>query len=464
MTVCNRRELDEPVNIRDIERAVAERGIWPQPVRPMRRQRVAVVGSGPAGLSAAYHLARVGFPVTIFEAAAELGGVLRSGIPMYRLPRSILDREIDYVLRHGIEVQTNHPVDRKELAQLRADFAAVFVATGLRKARSLDLGDRCDDVISQALDFLDYVRRSEVTLVGRRVVVVGGGNTALDAARSALRLGAKDVHVVYRRSRTEMPAIAEEIEEAAEEGVAIDELLSPLRLDKSTDGPVLVCRRMRLGDVDESGRRKPVPLEGDDALIEVPCDRLLLALGQEPDLALLPEDAEISESGVVSQAFDGGLLLAGGDLARGEGTVSAAIGSGRMAAARIAASLLGTGSEQATPSNLAGPDVVILDRFPRAPQHRSATLPAAERRTGFAEVRLGLVDDALREEAKRCLSCGACTACDTCVVYCPEGVLFSDGSGHLTFDYDYCKGCGLCATQCPRGVIIMESCSKEASA
>ena len=467
MAACNRCELDESVNIREVERAVAERGTRPDTVRPTRRERVAVVGSGPAGLSAAYHLARAGYPVSIFESGAELGGVLRTGIPSYRLPRQVLDREIAHILGHGVEARTHHPVDREELARIGADFEAVFVATGLQEPRSLDLGEACSDTIVQGLEFLRSVRRGDASLAGRSVVVVGGGNTAMDAARSAVRLGAEDVRVLYRRTRAEMPAIDDEIEEALQEGIQIDELSAPVRLYESTEGPVLVCRRMSLGEPDESGRRRPVPLDGDDALVDVRCDRLLLALGQSPDLSVLPQGAETRECRVVSRELDGSLVFAGGDLAAGEGTVTAAIGSGRAAAARIQAALGGTESEQPTLPEFARPDVVILNRFPRSPQRKCTTLPAAERRTSFAEVRLGLLDeqadDAIDAEAERCLSCGTCTDCGTCVAYCPEGVLRADGPRCLAFDYDYCKGCGLCATQCPRGAIVMESYSEEVS-
>lgn len=459
MSACNRAALDEAVNIREVERAVSEYGAWPLAVRPERPEKVAVVGSGPAGLSAAYHLARAGFRVTVLEAASEIGGVLRSGIPEYRLPCEVLDREIGFIQSLGVEVKTDHPVDREEVQRLSRDFSSVFVATGLSELRDLDLGDPSGSGVVQGIEFLDRARRGDVSLSGHSVVVVGGGNTAMDAARSALRLGAKEVRVAYRRTRAEMPAIDEEVEEALEEGVEIHELVMPLRLRREEDGPTLVCQRLTLGEPDESGRRRPMPIEGADALLPLRCDRILLAVGQSPDMSVLPDGAEVDESRVTAD-LGPALVLAGGDLTTGEGTVAGAIGSGRLAAARIVAALTGVEAAQPDTRPLAGPEVVALDRFPRAPQHKSDVLPADKRRTSFAEVRRGIIsqegEDAVSSEAARCLSCGACNACETCVAYCPEGVLRCVGTHSCDFDYGYCKGCGLCAVQCPRGAIVME--------
>ena len=258
------------------------------PVRPIRDEKVAVVGSGPAGLTAAYHLARGGYPVTVFEADTEAGGVLRTGIPSYRsAARSAGSRDRPHP-NDGVQIETAHPVDRAELERLSREFAAVFVATGLKELRDLDVGAESNGSVVQAIEFLDCARRDHIDLAGSKVVVVGGGNTAMDAARSALRLGAQDVRVVYRRTRAEMPAIAEEIDEAIEEGIRIDELLAPVCLRQANGGTKLECRRMALGEPDETGRRRPVQVEGDEAVVSVDCDRLLLALGQSPDLSILP--------------------------------------------------------------------------------------------------------------------------------------------------------------------------------
>ena len=315
MTACNRRDLDGAVDVRDIERAVAERGNWSPPSAPAIDASIAVVGAGPAGLSAAYQLARFGYQVTVYEARHEIGGVLRSGIPQYRLPRRVLDREIDFIVSLGVQVRTGQRVDRAALVRMAHDHAAVFVATGLQTLRSLELDGSADGVLGQGLEFLDAARRGTVNFAGQHVVVVGGGNTAMDAARTALRLGARDVHVVYRRTRAQMPAIVEEVEEALEEGVAIEELTSPLRLRRSRGGTVLVCARTRLGEPDESGRPRAIPVEGDDACVELRCDRLLLALGQGSDLSLLPMAAAKPTSGPLYLADADAPVFLGGDFA-----------------------------------------------------------------------------------------------------------------------------------------------------
>ncbi len=458
MEACNRRQHDEGINVRELERYVADHARWPGVVKPTREVGVAVIGSGPAGLSATYHLARLGYRVTIFEAGKELGGVMRAGIPSYRLPRDVLDREISFIVRHGVEVRTGQEINRARLLELSRQFAAIFVATGLRESRALNLGQLSSDIVVQGIDFLDRVRRGEEYLTGQRVVVIGGGNTAMDAARSALRIGARSVQILYRRTRQEMPAIAEEVEEALEEGIELHELVAPLRLHEDALGPVLTCQRMRLGEPDESGRRAPVPMESEDAQFEVRCDRVILALGQTPDLSIFPEGTEVRD-GQSLVGLTETPIFAGGDLATNEGTVTAAIGSGRRAALHIHRTLTGEDLFPPPPAQVAGPECVTMHIFSHSPRERGVVVPPAMRRTSFTEVRLGLIDEpghaAATIEAGRCLSCGVCNECDRCLTYCPEGVMRHKGNREYEFDYDYCKGCGICATQCPRGVVYM---------
>jgi 2-oxoacid:acceptor oxidoreductase gamma subunit (pyruvate/2-ketoisovalerate family) len=458
MEACNRREHDEAVNVREIERYVADHARWPAVTKPTRAERIAVVGSGPAGLSAVYHLARLGYRVTLFELGKELGGVLRTGIPSYRLPRDVLDREISFIVRHGVEVRCGQTVDRQRLLDMTHEFAAVFVATGLQESRALKLGQGYSDMVSQGIDFLDRVRRGEENLTGQRVVVIGGGNTAMDAARSARRIGARSVQILYRRTRHEMPAIAEEIDEALEEGIELHELVAPLRMHEDALGPVLTCQRMRLGEPDASGRRSPVPIESEDAQFEVHCDRVILALGQTPDLSVFPEGSDVRE-GHALLGLTAAPVFAGGDFATNEGTVTAAIGSGRRAALHIHRTLTGEDLFPPAPPEVAGPERITTHVFAHAPRERGVIVPAAMRQNSFTEVRLGLIDEpghsAAVVEAARCFSCGVCNECDRCLSYCPEGVMRFKGEGNYEFDYDYCKGCGLCATQCPRGVVYM---------
>ena len=464
MESCNRIELDGAVNVRQMERYAGDHGeitLTPQCERP---ERIAIIGSGPAGLTAAYHLARFGYRVKIFESGPEIGGLLRTGIPEFRLPDDVVSKEIDRVLGLGVEVETNHRIDRRTLFELARRHDAVLVATGLQEQRDLRLGMNGTEAIVQGIDFLDHVHRNTVRVDDQEVIVIGGGNTAMDAARSALRLGAASVRVVYRRTREEMPAIREEIDEAIEEGVAIDFLTQPMALHEDPSDGVrrhyrLGCRRMRLGDPDESGRRAPVEIPG--SYFELTCHRVILALGQSPDVSVFPEGTEVREN---SQLL--GLLetpvFAIGDLATGDGTVAGAIGSGRRSAVHIH-KLLSDEQVDITEhadalrdvdvwhDDVIRADALKLHLFERQPVAEGESLSMAERRSTFDEVHMGLEDTA---EAARCLSCGVCNECDMCCTYCPEGVLKRVGH-RLEFDYSYCKGCGVCVAECPRNVIFM---------
>jgi 2-oxoacid:acceptor oxidoreductase gamma subunit (pyruvate/2-ketoisovalerate family) len=450
MDACLRGTFDEGINVRELERYVADHGQWPIPIPRIERQRVAVVGSGPAGLSASYQLARLGYHVSLFEGADRLGGLLRSAIPHYRLPREILDRELGFILMHGVTAYTDARIDRAALRDLTTHYAAVFVATGLQDQRSMDLGD-AGGIVRQGIDFLESVDRGEESLDGQRVVVIGGGNTAVDAARSARRLGAASVRILYRRTRAEMPAIAEEIEAALEEGVVLNELVLPLRMHRQGSSGLLTCGRMRLEAPDASGRRQPVRASGSESEFAIPCDTVILALGQSADISILPEGEEIRENGEVIGTA-GAPIFIGGDLGRNEGTVAAAIGGGRRAALHIHRAVNGEDLFEQGEAHVATREAIHARAFPYAPRQRGTTIGRDLRESSFAEVHLGLRDAAA--EAQRCFSCGVCNSCDRCLTHCPEGVLTTDGENY-SFNFDYCKGCGLCAAECPRGVIVM---------
>ncbi len=460
MEACHRNELDEPVNIRELERYIADHATGAAVPAVKRDHDVAVVGSGPAGLAAAYHLGRLGYRVTIFEAGSELGGVMRTGIPEYRLPRLVLDREIAHILDVGITAQTRCKVGKPELLKFSQRFSAVFVATGLQEARALSLGIQDSSHIMQGIAFLDEALTGNLSLKGERVIVLGGGNTAVDAARTAIRLGASEVSIVYRRTRAEMPAIKEEVDEALEEGVSLQELLGPVALNRDGNGRdwSLACQRMRLGEPDQSGRRSPMAIEGEAVHVALPCDRVILALGQLGDLSLFPEGSQVRE-GETLIGLTGAPIFAGGDLASNEGTVAAAIGSGRKAAWHIHRSLSGEDLFPKETAPVVSAATIRLTAFEKASQSRGSLLDPAGRIRTFEEVRTGLDDSSDHEiavlESQRCFTCGACTGCDICRANCPEGVLTRRGTDYA-FDYDYCKGCGLCAFECPRGVILME--------
>jgi 2-oxoacid:acceptor oxidoreductase gamma subunit (pyruvate/2-ketoisovalerate family) len=451
MLECNRTQLDDPVNVRALERFAGDHGKVRVEPAGQRSERIAVIGSGPAGLSGAYHLARLGYQVTIFEAGSELGGLMRTGIPVYRLPREALDRDIERILALGVRTVFRTRIDHEKLESLATEYDAVLAATGLQRLTSLDLGINIKNVI-QGIEFLDLSRTNSVSVKGERVVVVGGGNTAIDAARSAFRLGAEDVRVIYRRTRKEMPAIPEEIDEAIDEGIRIDFLTSPLRISRSGGSPVLECQRMELGEPDASGRRRPVAIA--DSGFEIPCDRVVLALGQAADLSLLPADADLS--GERADRGNGKApLLGAGDLLTNEGTVTAAIGCGRDMALLLHERFSGKTLREEKPhgDSVVRADQLRMHHFEHLQKQQEAVLPLAARRESFAEVRGGLSGT---EEAKRCLSCGVCNACDRCVTYCPDGVLRREGN-QIIFDYDYCKGCGVCVTECSRAVIYMQA-------
>jgi len=454
MQACNRASFDEPVNVRALERFAGDNGRVTLTCQDKRPQAVAVVGSGPAGLSGAYHLALLGYRVTVFESDSELGGLLRTGIPSYRLPRETLDRDIGRILALGVQVVTNHPVDRAKLEQLRKLYDAVLVATGLQKPTNVDLAPD-DGTVIQALDFLNKARKGEIDTLDGHVVVVGGGNTAIDSARSAWRLGAKSVTVVYRRTRAEMPAISEEVDEAIDEGISFEFLLSPVKLQLRSGSHVLVCQRMELGPPDPDGRRKPVPVPGE--VIEIACDRVLLALGQYADLSLLPDGTKLA--GEHRPAPVGHAIVTAGDLLTNEGTVTAAIGCGREMALRLHEEWTGQPNlpPKASPEEVIQADRIRFHLFTHSMKNREHATPVDERRHTFTEVHRGLDS---YEEARRCLSCGVCNACDLCLSACPDGVLLRV-NGELVFDYDYCKGCGVCVSECPRAVIYMKTVGQE---
>ncbi len=452
---CNRRQFDEPVAIRLLERLAADegyRGDFREPVIEKRAERVAIVGSGPAGLSCAHFLALKGYRVTVFEAEAKPGGMLRLGIPEYRLPREVLDREISLVEALGVEIRTGVRIESLEELE---GFDAIFLATGLTRSRELKIPGITAEGVLQGLEFLKKVNLGESVRLGKRVAVIGGMNTAIEAARVALRLGARPT-VIYRRTRAEMPAIADEIEAAEEEGIEFRFLEAPVEVI-TADGRIHGVRlvKMELGEPDESGRQRPVPIPGSEFELEV--DNLILAVGEEADLSFLPEGVKFNklEEGRILRLEGAGLkapVFAGGDLATGAGTVVDAIASGRRAAEAIDYLFRKVEEGPKRRPKTVPFTKINTDYFEHRPRIKGPVLPVSERIKSFKEVELGLTPEEGRREAERCFSCGRCNQCDNCLAFCPD-VAISRHGDEYEIDYDYCKGCGICAHECPRWVI-----------
>jgi thioredoxin reductase/NAD-dependent dihydropyrimidine dehydrogenase PreA subunit len=370
------------------------------------------------------------------------------------LPREALDRDIDRILELGVRAEFDSRIDYEGLQRLTHEFDAVLTATGLQRLTSVDLGVDLGSgkgKVVQGIEFLDQARQGKASVEGEEVVVVGGGNTAIDAARSAHRLGADRVRIIYRRTRDEMPAIAEEVDEAIDEGIQVEFLTAPLTIGRDNGMRRLVCQRMALGEPDASGRRRPVPIE--DSTFEIPCDRVILAIGQKADLSLLPASVELSRSQPL-ECEEGAPVYPAGDLLTNEGTVTAAIGCGREMALMLHERFSGERLLKDRPAEetVIRSDAIRMHHFALHRPHAQPERPIDQRDT-FDEVHEGLPD---LEEAKRCLSCGVCNACDRCVTFCPDGVLRREGD-RVVFDYEYCKGCGVCVSECSRAVIFMKA-------
>ncbi len=452
-TACNRAHVDEAVGIHGVERFLgdlARSSGWSVEVEsPPSGKRVLVVGSGPSGLSAAYHLALLGHSVTIVEASPELGGMMRYGIPKYRLPRDVLDAEIAAIRALGVGVETGRRIDDVAAAQRDGGYDAVFLALGAQLARRAYIPAADSAHILDALSFLASAGGAEPARVGRRVIVYGGGDTAMDSARTARRLGATEAVVVYRRTRDQMPAHASEVEEALAEGIQMTWLSTLARVE---DGAVVIEKMV----LDEHGFPQPT---GEYETLGA--DTVVLALGQEADLSAVEHLAGVAtREGMLEVAPDMTTgspgVFAGGDMVPAERTATVAIGHGKKAARSIDAWLRGEEVVRPPRHELASFDKLntwYYDDAPRTVQHE---LEVVRRQTGFEEVVAGLDRERALFEARRCLSCGNCFECDNCFGVCPDNAVVKLGSGErYAFDYDYCKGCGICVSECPCGAIVM---------
>jgi len=451
---CNRGRLDEAVGINSVERFLGDealkRGWRFQPPASESGKRVLVVGAGPSGVSAAYQLRLLGHAVTIIEAGPRAGGMMRFGIPKYRLPRDVLDAEIQRILDLGVELQLNRKVSNILQTMQDGRFDAAFLAVGAHIAKRAYIPAGSAAHMLDAISVLRGMDGEERPLLGRRVVVYGGGNTALDVARTAKRLGAADAIIVYRRTREKMPAHDFEVEEALQEGVLI-KWLSTIR--NMADEGTLTVEKMRL---DDKGFPQPT-----GELETLAADSLVLALGQDVDLSLLDGVPDLAiEHGVVkvgANMMTGHAgIFAGGDMVPSDRTVTVAVGHGKKAARHIDA-WLRAGSYQPAPAHaLATFESLNPWYYADAPKTTRPVLDLARRASTFDEVVAGLDETTALFEARRCLSCGNCFECDNCYGVCPDNAVIKLGPGkRFEFNYDYCKGCGLCVAECPCGAIEM---------
>jgi NADPH-dependent glutamate synthase beta subunit-like oxidoreductase len=452
-SVCNRASLDSAVSIHSVERFLGDLALeqgWTFEVPPARSgKRVLVIGGGPSGLSAAYHLARLGHEVEVRDAGEHAGGMMRYGIPAYRLPRDVLGGEIDRIEAMGVRVTLDHRV--KDLVAEREEgrFDAVFVAVGAHLSKRVDIPARDAGPILDAVSFLRSVASGEQPVIGRRVAVYGGGNTAMDAARTARRMGAEPL-IVYRRTREQMPAHEEEAEDAEREGIEIHWL----RTISTVEGPELQVEVMEL---DESGYPQPT-----GRYETLAADTVILALGQKSETEFLREvpgveiaaDGTVQVSPTMETSCPG--LFAGGDMVPSEMTVTVGVGHGKKAARNIDAWLRAADFPSAPKHDLASFDKLNLWYFGDNARREQPEVEVAERLSDFGEVVGGLSAAEAVYEAGRCLSCGNCFECDGCLGACPEDAVIKLGVGHrYRFDYDRCTGCGVCFGQCPVHAIEM---------
>ena len=463
---CNRQYMGGSLKIHAVERFLADRNFADDTIIPKikyPKHPVAIIGSGPAGLSCAWHLNRLGYPVTVYERQVLPGGMMRLGIPNFRLPKKVLSREISMIERAGTRLETGIAVGEDiTFAELRSKYSAVFIAVGFHHSYSLGIeGENHPDVMS-GVKFLRDTSLGKKVELKKKVVVIGGGNTAVDTARTALRMGS-EVQVLYRRTRAEMPAIHDEIEELLEEGIPLEFLTAPVKIITSGD-PIkkLECIKMKLGEPDASGRRRPVPIEGSNFTIDA--EQIFTAIGESAETRFLPGDIKLEKWGIPTGDFGNTNVkgvFAGGDAATGEGTVTHAIGSGRKTALAIAKYLQGEDWKDVinvSPSlQLVDPHVVTLDDlnldyFENTPAVEGQKTSPQKRITNFHEIHFCLTEQQALYESQRCMSCGSCPECDNCLVFCPDGAvqyLEEPGKKYL-IDMKHCKGCGLCVEECPR--------------
>jgi NADPH-dependent glutamate synthase beta subunit-like oxidoreductase len=450
-TACNRGHLDDSVGINAVERFLGDEALrqgWAfEPPAIQSGKRVLVVGAGPSGLSAAYHLALKGHSVAIYEAGPVAGGMMRFGIPTYRLPRQVLEAEIARISALGVEIRLDTKVDDLLATMKEGAFDAAFLAVGAHLAKRAYIPAGSAARMLDAVSVLRSMEGGEKPQLGRRVVVYGGGNTAMDVARTAKRLGATESIIIYRRTRDHMPAHDSELEEALKEGV----LVKWLSTIKHAEGSSITVEKMRL---DDEGHACPT-----GEFEDLEADSVVLALGQDVDLGLLDgvpgldkEDGMVKVGQDMMTGYPG--VFAGGDMVPAERTVTVAVGHGKQASRHIDAWLRETKYSPVERHEIATLDMLNAWYYSDAPKTVAPTLDLVRRQSTFDEIYGSLDESTAGFEARRCLSCGNCFECDNCYGVCPDNAVIKLGPGkRYAFNYDYCKGCGLCISECPCGAI-----------
>jgi len=482
-TACNRQGHDESVSICKLERHVGDLGLahgWSYPAPAVERsERVAIVGGGPSGLSAAYHLRRRGYAVTIFEARPQPGGLMRDGIPAYRLPREVLDGEIARIVAIGVELRCGETIDSPQaFARLRESFDAVYVAAGARRPKRLPQLDYGQPWVVDGAAWLAQANAGHAPALGSAIVVIGGGSAAIDVARSARRAG-HEVTILALESRAQMPAQRAEVEEALEEGVRLVDGASLARASAEKGRAMLECVRVNFVAGAERGRFRIEPIAGSEFRLEA--DAIVPSIGQDPELApfaqSVPADGALLRVDPL-QATEAQGVWAGGDVASMARFVTEAIGMGKRAAIAIDRELSEKAGRTCAPDGTSGVamrerlagarlpglgidvqqlvplDAIATFYYPQASRAPEARLPVGER-LGDAEVQLGFDVERALDEAQRCFSCGTCISCDNCFHYCPDLAIRRLPDGGYEVDGNYCKGCGICVRECPTGSMEM---------